>query len=496
MDDGQSKNKSITLVGLIMMIFTTIYGFANTPVAYEQMGLASIIWYVFAAIFFFLPLGFMMAEYGSAFNQSKGGIYSWIEGAVGSKIAFVGTFIWLASWEVWLVSTSSKIWIPLATFFTGSDTTQSWHFMGLHGSQIIGILAVLWIVLVTFTASQGIDKISKITSIGGFMMVALNGIFLLLSIVMLFASGFHFEESIHGIQTFIQPANPASSGLLGMLSFVVFAIFAYGGMESLGGVTDSMKNPRRDFPRAVLIATVVISILYSLSILLWGVSTNWAEVLGKSNVNLGNITYIMMNNLGYKFSISIGLSAQVAHSVGMWLARFTGLSMFILYSGSFFVLIYSPIKAFVLGTPKEFWPERVTKVNAHGMPANAMWMQAAFVSVLILAINLGGRDAKALYGVLTLMGNVATTVPYLFLVGAFPFFSINDDIKKPYVFYKNKKFMWGTSIVTFTIIALAIIFTLIQPIIEGRYVDAFWTIIGPLLFLVIAWILYNRVDKK
>lgn len=85
MDEGNSTKKTITMFGLIMMIFTSVFGFANTTVAYEQMGLASIIWYLFAAIFFFLPVGFMMAEYGSAYNEAQGGIYSWIEGAIGPR---------------------------------------------------------------------------------------------------------------------------------------------------------------------------------------------------------------------------------------------------------------------------------------------------------------------------------------------------------------------------------------------------------------------------
>lgn len=45
------KNKKIGLFSLIMMIFSSIFGFANMPVAFLQMGYASIIWYIFAAIF-------------------------------------------------------------------------------------------------------------------------------------------------------------------------------------------------------------------------------------------------------------------------------------------------------------------------------------------------------------------------------------------------------------------------------------------------------------
>ncbi|MSE21463.1 amino acid permease, partial [Lactobacillus parabuchneri] len=92
------SKKKITLVGLILMIFTTIYGFANTTVAYEQMGYASIIWYVLAAILFLLPTAMMFAEYGSTFKDAHGGIYSWLAGSIGEEWAFIGTFIWLSSW--------------------------------------------------------------------------------------------------------------------------------------------------------------------------------------------------------------------------------------------------------------------------------------------------------------------------------------------------------------------------------------------------------------
>ena len=68
------KNKKIGLVSLIMMIFSSIFGFANIPVAFLQMGYASIIWYIFAAIFFFLPVAMMLAEYGATFKEEEGGI--------------------------------------------------------------------------------------------------------------------------------------------------------------------------------------------------------------------------------------------------------------------------------------------------------------------------------------------------------------------------------------------------------------------------------------
>lgn len=46
--------------------------------------------------------------------------------SVGPRFAFIGTFMWFASYVVWMVSTAAKIWVPLSTFLFGADKTQTW----------------------------------------------------------------------------------------------------------------------------------------------------------------------------------------------------------------------------------------------------------------------------------------------------------------------------------------------------------------------------------
>ena len=48
------------------------------------------------------------------------------------------------------------------------------------------------------------------------------------------------------------------------------------------------------------------------------------------------------------------------------------------------------------------------------MPVNAMMVQTAIVGVMVLAIAMGGKNAKAFFEMLVLMTNVAMTIPYLF----------------------------------------------------------------------------------
>ncbi len=68
--------KKMSLIGLILMIFTSVFGFANSPSAFYLMGYSAMPFYLFSALFFFIPFALMMAEMGSAYRREEGGIYS------------------------------------------------------------------------------------------------------------------------------------------------------------------------------------------------------------------------------------------------------------------------------------------------------------------------------------------------------------------------------------------------------------------------------------
>ncbi len=55
------------------MIFTSVFGFANSPSAYYLMGYSAIPFYIFSALLFFIPFALMMAEMGAAYRKEEGG---------------------------------------------------------------------------------------------------------------------------------------------------------------------------------------------------------------------------------------------------------------------------------------------------------------------------------------------------------------------------------------------------------------------------------------
>lgn len=493
--------KKLTLMSLILMIFTSVFGFTNMPRAFYLMGYSSIPWYVLSALLFFIPYAFMMSEYGSAFKNESGGMYSWMEKSVGGKYAFVGTFMWYASYIIWMVSVGSGLWVPLSNAIFGADLTASWSIFGLSSVQTLGVLGIIWIILVTAVGSKGLNNISKITSVGGTAVALLNVVLIVGGLIVCIANG-GLAEPINSIgESFTKSPMPDYQSITGIFAFLTFAIFAYGGLEVLGGLVDQTENAEKNFPKGVLISAVVISLGYAIGIFVCGMFTNWSEVLGTDKVHLGNVAYVMMKNLGYQIGISLGLSEAIAVGIGSWVARFVGLSMFLALTGAFFTLTYSPLKTLIQGAPKGIWPGKLGELK-NGMPVNAMKLQAAIVVVIIAFVSFGGNNASQFFKILTLMTNVAMTVPYMFLAFAFASFKkkqLAGEIDRPFMVYKSVGAARAFSLTVVFIIGFANVFTVIEPVISGHpdgFTQMITMLLGPIIFGLIANALYSSYSKK
>lgn len=486
----------LTLSALILMIFTSVYGFNNIPRAFYLMGYSAIPWYLFAAIFFFLPYAFMMAEYGAAFRDESGGIYTWMDKSIGPKYAFVGTFMWYSSYLIWMVNISSSIWVPLSNLIFGSDNTSTWSLFGLNAPRTLAILGSIFIILITFISSKGLKGIAKIASIGGIFVTSANLVLIIGGLIVLIGNKFKLAEPID-IHAFLASPNPAYQSPLGILGFLVFALFAYGGLEVVGGLADATENPKVTFPRGIKISAIVIAIGYSLAILFAGFFINWNNILKGPEINMANVSYIVIKNLGIEIGKVFGLSQNTINILGSLFARYIGLAMFLALLGAFFTLAYSPLKQLIEGTPSGIWPKSWSKKDENNMHKNAMWVQCAIVVAIILVTSFGGKSASVFLNYLVLMGNVAMTIPYMFLSFAFIYFKKKKEIEKPFEIYKKDSFATAAAIIVTLTVGFANVFTVLQPALETKdYISTIFQITGPIIFAIIALILYSLYEKN
>ena len=494
------KEKKLGLMSLILMIFTSVYGFNNIPRSYYLMGYAAIPWFVIAGILFFIPFAFMVAEFGSAFKDETGGMYSWMCNSVGPKYAFIGTFMWYTSYVLWMVNVSSGIWVPVSNLIFGEDCTSSWSLFGselISGSRLLGLMAIVFFIFITYFDSKGIDKISKVTSIGGTAVLVINIMVVVGSIVMIIARHGQLEQPFLGMESLKVPLNVAYQGSpIMILSFIVYALFAYGGIEAVGGLVDKTENPKKNFPKGIVTAAMVIVVGYALLIMLVGSFTNYEEILGTDSITLGNVSYVIMSNFAAAFGKAFGASAATQVALAHGFARVYALIMLLALMGAMFTLVYSPLKQIIDGTPKELWPGKMGEIAEDGMPKNAMWIQCAIVCVMILLVSFGGDTMQQFFVILTAMVNVGMTVPYMFISFAFPKFKKMKNIDRSFEVFKTERSatIWGY-VVTLTLF-FANAFAIIQPALDGDIKTTLWSLSGPVIFGLAAYIIYTRYEKK
>jgi hypothetical protein len=131
-----------------------------------------------------------------------------------------------------------------------------------------------------------------------------------------------------------------------------------------------------------------------------------------------------------------------------------------------------------------------------GMPVNAMVVQAVVVSGIIALVSFGGESVSKFFDILVIMTNVAMTIPYMFLAGAFPAFKKNQEIVKPFEVYKNYKTSFVATVIVVLTVGFANFFTILEPALNGDLKSAIWSIAGPILFSLIALLMFNNYEKK
>lgn len=497
LEDDKSKNKyKISFMSFVGIIFITVYGLQNAQQIYYQMGYAAITYVIIAALIYFIPYSFIVAEMSSAFKHKSGGIYSWMSETVGQGFGLVGTFIWYGSFVIlWFSATAITVNLSVAIY--GKDTTGTWHVGHLLNSpETIAVIAAIYMIVISFLSTKGLKKLTVLSNVsivtviithilvlgGGLLEFALSGF--------KFAQGFDFSK----VQNYFYGPNPSYASLLPAIAFMVFTIFVFAGMENSAGLVDQVKNAKKNVPKAIILSCAVITFLYIAIIIITGMVCNWTATFGGDNVNLANYSIYITQQEFYKLGTTFGMSATASIQLGMWINRLLNILTLIGFA-SMPLRIYSPIKHLIEGLPKGVLPEKMTKLNKHGMPSMAILIQTIIVVGFVLLLGFGGKSVSSLFDKITLMSFVAGSVPISFIIFAYIKFKKNDKFIKEYQFFSKK---WGIiiGIICFIAVTFTNLFSIIQPGLSGNWGNTFWVAMGPVLFGGIGYILHIRYKNK
>jgi len=215
--------------------------------AMAEYGLSSITYCLFVAAIFMIPISLVSAELATGFPQA-GGVYNWVQQAFGAKWGFVA---------IWLQWIQNVVWYPVVLSFAASTLAYALDpELAKNRVYIVAVvLAAYWIsTLVNFRGLKASSLISTLGVIVGTLLPAM--------VLIGFGALWWFGGSPRGDGSKLVISShsllPDVRDPSRMVLALSMLLTSFVGMEMSASHVQEVRNPQRDYPRAILIATVVI----------------------------------------------------------------------------------------------------------------------------------------------------------------------------------------------------------------------------------------------
>lgn len=371
-------SQKLSFFSLVMLIVASIDSVRNLSMA-ALFGSSLVFFFLAAALMFLVPTALISAELTAAYPE-KGGVYHWVHQAFGEKWAMV------AIWMQWI---NTVVWYPTLLSFIAGTAAYLIHPSLVENKiyLVCCILGIFWsLTLVNFL---GIHISSAINTICGL----LGTVFPML---LLIALGGMWVFSGKSLQISLEPSSwiPDFSHTTSFASLIAI-MASFLGMELAGVHVNDIKNPQRNFPRAILLASFFIllsMVLGSLSI---------ACIMPSDQINL-------VSGVMQVFSAIFSFYHLEA------LVPVITLCVVIGSVGGIINWLISPAKGLLHAAEFGFLPVRFAKRNSRGVPVNVLLAQAMLVSFFCL-VFLFVPGVNGFYWFLTAVSTELYMVMYVLM---------------------------------------------------------------------------------
>ncbi|MDA0912139.1 MAG: APC family permease [Proteobacteria bacterium] len=341
-----SYDKTLTVSKLTLMNITAIISLSSIAFM-ATIGLASIFFYLLAAIFFLIPSALVCAELGGMLVKDNGGVYTWVKRAFGEKTGLIA--IWM-EWFNNVISFPASLSAIAATIvYIGFDQIEHSKL-----TLCLTMLAIFW--LLTLFNCLPMRRVVILNIIGALLGMILPGVLLLAGAIYFLIMG---QDNAH----FNHFHN-----WLPELSFVTFALFvktlaSYSGIQATSFHVKNVQNPKRSIPRAMILSIVIIVLLSIIS-------------------TLALVIITPQNSINPMSGLIQGVSA-VLNLAG--LGEFQGLIALLIVIGMIAALstwMLGPARAMQEVAQQKLLPQAFAKLNNNHMPTNVLLIQGVIGSLL------------------------------------------------------------------------------------------------------------------
>lgn len=350
--DVRTVQRTLSLSAIVGIIFFTVsggpYGLEDVMGSGAGMGLLLIL---LTPLIWSVPIALMSAELSTAM-PAQGGYYVWSKRAMGPFAAFSqGWWAWLTTWVD--MALYPLLFLEYFNFLFGGVRDEE-GAITMTGRLLM--LAFIWAF--TLLNLRGAKAIGDSTKLLGFLLLLPFVLMVVIGLYKGVTGGFEYNP--------IKPfTTPGESTLTALTAGIFVVMWNYLGWEGVATAAGEMKNPRRDYPKALLISIPLITVVYLVP-----------SVIGLAMVGTENVEW------------TAGAWSAVAEIIGgHWLGLLMSTMGMVSAIGLFSALLMVNSRVpFVMGRDG-YLPRAFMRTNAHSAPWVSLVVSSAIYSLVILYPN-------------------------------------------------------------------------------------------------------------
>lgn len=359
------SSEKISVFALVMLITGAIDSARNLPTT-ALFGASLIFFFVLSTIMFLIPIALVAAELSSTWSEEEGGVYTWVHHAFGPYCAFFTVWLQWINTIVWYPTIISFIAGTLAYLINPALAQEKWYILGV-------ILTVFWSL--TLLGLSGLRSSARFAGI-----CAILGMLFPIGLLIFFAILWICSGKPMAIQLDWQHIIPVWDDNQSWISLTAI-ITSFLGMELAAVHVRNIKNPQRNFPRAVFFSVILIVITMVLG------SLAIAIILPKEEIGL---VQGILQAFSYFFNY---------YHIN-YLMPILVITLLLGSLGSMINWIISPAKGILMAADHGILPKWLYQLNRHGVAYRILLTQAILVTI-ICSIFLLPQSINQIYWLFT-----------------------------------------------------------------------------------------------
>ncbi|MYZ79456.1 APC family permease [Ligilactobacillus salivarius] len=431
MDDLSSKNY-ISWPILTLMAFVTVIGFDDIMYNFQNQGMTVITSWVLMLFLYVIPYSLIVGQLGGIFNKEGGGLSSWIRGTNGEFLGYFTAWTYWAASVPYVVDSANSVVVGFGWAFTGSNKFQD----TMSNAEFTFWTFLIFIVFI-FIQRHLKNSMELLSTIGGGMMFIMTILFVVLAFFGLAKNGGHMATQPMTWKTIIPKFDLKYWSTVGML------IYAVNGCELIAPYVTKMKQPKRDFPKAMIALSIMTAFLTIFGSFALGIYFNAYHLPNDLKMNG---SYYAFQALGQQLGVG---------KLFMYIYAWTS----VLYMCALLtVLLDAMTRMLISDTGDKFMPKFLRKTNSDGLPING-YILTSSLSAFIMLLGVFLPEMNDVFNwLLNLNGIISPGVTcWIF----YAFMRVRKNSAKypsEYVYIKNDKLAY---IVGFLLLAVTAIATIL-----------------------------------